>query len=298
MRFSYKTLALSAGLVLGLSACEKDFLEREAPNIVTDQQIWNDANLITSLLANNYDRLPFHTQIDDGWTDFAAYDEAIWSGNGDGSNNLNDYSFNRWGNWDYGLIRDINLALENIDKFSTTLPEVQKNQFKAEFRFLRAFVYFELVKRHGGVPLVTQQLIYDYSGNPTPLQSPRNTEAAVYDFVASELDAIKNDLGNDGSSPSSPRSNTRANKYAAMALKSRAMLYAGSIAKYNAQSGLNIQTSGERSAFQLAGPMSTTGRPWTRPKKLLLDLIPCTGLIRTAAKISMMPSRARLPTPR
>ncbi|MDF7815010.1 RagB/SusD family nutrient uptake outer membrane protein [Hymenobacter sp. YC55] len=244
MRFSYKTLALSAGLVLSLSACEKDFLEREAPNIVLDEQIWNDANLITSLLANNYDRLPFHTQIDDGWPDFAAYDEAIWSGNGDGSNNLNDYSFNRWGNWDYGLIRDINLALENIDKFSTTLPEAQKNQFKAEFRFLRAFVYFELVKRHGGVPIVTQQLIYDYSGNPTPLQSPRNTEAAVYDFVASELDAIKNDLGNDGSSASSPRSNTRANKYAAMALKSRAMLYAGSIAKYNALSGLNIQTAG------------------------------------------------------
>lgn len=244
MRFTYKTLALSAGLVLSLSACEKDFLEREAPNIVLDEQIWNDANLITSLLANNYDRLPFHTQIDDGWPEFAAYDEAIWSGNGDGSNNLNEYSFNRWGNWDYGLIRDINLALENIDKFSTTLPEAQKNQFKAEFRFLRAFVYFELVKRHGGVPIVTQQLIYDYSGNPTPLQSPRNTEAAVYDFVASELDAIKNDLGNDGSSASNPRSNTRANKYAAMALKSRAMLYAGSIAKYNAQSGLNIQTSG------------------------------------------------------
>lgn len=244
MRFNYKSLTLSAGLLLSLSACEKDFLEREAPNIVLDEQIWNDANLITSLLANNYDRLPFHTQIDDGWPDFAAYDEAIWSGNGDGSNNLNDYSFNRWGNWDYGLIRDINLALENIDKFSITLPEAQKNQFKAEFRFLRAFVYFELVKRHGGVPIVTQQLIYDYSGNPTPLQSPRNTEAAVYDFVASELDAIKNDLGNDGSSASSPRSNTRANKYAAMALKSRAMLYAGSIAKYNALSGLNIQTAG------------------------------------------------------
>ena len=244
MRFTYKTLALSTGLLLGLSACEKDFLEREAPNIVLDEQIWNDANLITSLLANNYDRLPVHTQIDAGWQDFSAYDEAIWSGGGDGSNNLAEYGFGRWGNWDYGLIRDINLALENIDKFSTTLPEVQKNQFKAEFRFLRAFVYFELVKRHGGVPIVTQQLIYDNSGNPSPLQSPRNTEAQVYDFVASELDAIKNDLRNDGSTPTSPASVTRANRYAAMALKSRAMLYAGSIAKYNAQSGLNIQTAG------------------------------------------------------
>jgi len=237
MQFTYKTLALSAGLLLSLSACEKDFLERDPPNIVLDEQIWNDATLITSLLANNYDRLPVHTQIDAGWQDFAAYDEATWSGGGDGSNNLVDYGFGRWFNWDYGLIRDINLALENIDKYSTTLPEAQKAQFKAEFRFLRAYVYFELVKREGGVPLVTQQLIYDFSGDPSPLQKPRDTEAAVYDFVASELDAIKNDIGNDGS-------NTRANRYAAMALKCRAMLYAGSIAKYNAESGLNIQTPG------------------------------------------------------
>ncbi|MBW3128565.1 RagB/SusD family nutrient uptake outer membrane protein [Hymenobacter profundi] len=237
MQLTYKTLALSAGLLLSLSACEKDFLERDPPNIVLDEQIWNDATLITSLLANNYDRLPAHSQIDAGWEQFAAYDEATWSGGGDGSNNLVDYGYGRWFNWDYGLIRDINLALENIDKYSTTLPEAQKNQFKAEFRFLRAYMYFEMVKREGGVPLVTQQLIYDFSGDPSPLQKPRDTEAAVYDFVASELDAIKNDIGNDGS-------NTRANRYAAMALKSRAMLYAASIAKYNAESGLNIQTPG------------------------------------------------------
>ena len=250
MRHTCKTLAIGAGLLLGLSACEKDFLERDPPNIVLDQQIWNDATLITSLLANNYDRLPTHTEIDvgadnnanpprpTGWQDFAAYDEATWSGGGDGSNNLVEYALNRWRYWDYALIRDINLALENIDKFSTTLPETQKAQFKAEFRFLRAYVYFEMVKRNGGVPIVTQQLIYDFSGDPSPLQSPRDTEAAVYDFVASELDAIKNDLGaNDGS-------NTRANRYSAMALKCRAMLYAGSIAKYNAASGLNITTPG------------------------------------------------------
>ncbi|UOR06692.1 RagB/SusD family nutrient uptake outer membrane protein [Hymenobacter aerilatus] len=244
MQLTYKTLALSAGLLLSLSACEKDFLERDPPGIVLDEQVWNDATLITSLLANNYDRLPAHSQIDAGWEQFAAYDEATWSGGGDGSNNLVDYGYGRWFNWDYGLIRDINLALENIDKYSTTLPEAQKKQFKAEFRFLRAYMYFEMVKREGGVPLVTQQLIYDFSGDPSPLQKPRDTEAAVYDFVASELDAIKNDIGNDGSSSTSAFSNTRANRYAAMALKCRAMLYAGSIAKYNAESGLNIQTPG------------------------------------------------------
>ena len=238
MRYPYKSLALGAALLLGLSACEKNFLDRTSPSIVSDAQVWNDANLVTSLLANYYDRLPVNAEIDNNFIEFTAYDQATWSGYADGTNNIVEYGFGSWSYWDYGLVRDINLALENIDKFSTTLPEKQKNQFKAELRFLRAYVYFELVKRMGGVPLVTTQLIYDFSGDTSPLQVARSKEAETYDFVASELDAIKDDLSaNNGN-------NTRASSYAAMALKCRAMLYAGSIAKYNAASGLNIMTPG------------------------------------------------------
>jgi len=238
MNLPFKSLALGAALVLGLStSCQKDFLERTPPNIILDAQIWNDTGLITGLLANYYDRLPVHTTIYNGWVDFSAYDEAMWSGYNNYPNDLFSFDAFRWGGWDYGLIRDINLALDGIDKNSTALTTAQKDQFKAEFRFIRAYMYFELAKRYGGVPLVTSQLIYDYSGNTTPLQVARSKETEVYDFVASELDAIKGTLGNDGSV-------TRATRYTAMALKCRAMLYAGSIAKYNAQSGLNISTPG------------------------------------------------------
>lgn len=88
MKLSYKTFILSLGLLTGLSACEKDFLDRESPTIVKEEQIWNDPNLITSLLANYYDRLPAHSQIDAGWEQFTAYDEALWAGNGNGPNDL------------------------------------------------------------------------------------------------------------------------------------------------------------------------------------------------------------------
>lgn len=225
MKRTYKIL-ISAALLLTASGCSKDWLERQPPNIITETQVWNDPVIITSLLANYYNRLPAHSQLDNGWAEFAAYDEAMWSGNNDDRNNIIAYPFDRWRLWDYGLVRDINLALENIEKFGTTLTPVQKTQFSAELRFLRAYHYFELVKRMGGVPLITTQLIYDFSGNPTNLQNPRNKESEVYDFIASELDAIQDQLGNAGS-------NTRANKFTALALKSRAMLYAGSIAKYN-----------------------------------------------------------------
>jgi len=238
MKFKFKTLTLSAGLLLGLSTgCQKDFLDRTPPNIILDAQLWNDSGLITGLLANYYDRLPTHTTIYSGWVDYSAYDEAMWSGNGNGPNDLFTYDAFRWGNWDYGLIRDINLALDGLDQYSTAIPAAQKDQFKAELRFLRAYMYFELTKRYGGVPLVTTQLIYNFDGNVTPLQVARSKETELYDFIASELDAVKGTLGNSGSV-------TRANRYTAMALKSRAMLYAASIAKYNAQSGVNISTPG------------------------------------------------------
>ena len=86
-------------------------------------------------------------------------------------------------------------------------------------------VYFEHVKRMGGVPLILEPMEYDYSGDPTYLQSPRAKEHEVYDFVIAEMEAVKNDLPN-GSTKS------RATNGAALALISRAALYAGSIANY------------------------------------------------------------------
>lgn len=245
-KLSTYILALS---ILILSGCAEEWLDRKPQNIILENQVWNDSKMITGLLANYYDRLPYHTDLNhgsttdvnipnkEGWQDFAAYDEAMWSNNDDARNNIVSYAFQRWRLWDYALIRDINLALENIEKFGTSLSATQKAQFSSEFRFLRAQVYFDLVKRMGGVPIITQQLIYNFDGNPQALQQPRNKEEEVYDFIASELDAIKETIGNG-------TSNTRANKYTAMALKSRAMLYAASIAKYNSRMAVPISTPG------------------------------------------------------
>jgi hypothetical protein len=245
--------------LFSFAACKKGWLERTPRNIVLEEQVWNDPTQIVGLLANLYDRIPTdmglvdidHVNIDINqarqaqWRNMADYDDAMWSGYSgeDARNNITAYPFDRWRIWHYSVIRDINLALENIDKYSIKLTPTQKEQFIAEFRFLRAYNYFELVKRMGGVPLITQQLIYDYSGDPSPLQSPRAKEHEVYDFVASECDAITEVLGNIA--PNGNPIASRANKYTALALKSRAMLYAGSLAKYNNQAGMPATAGGE-----------------------------------------------------
>lgn len=222
--------------VICLFSCKKELLDTTSQTIFTDEQIYKDPKLITGVLANLYDRLPKYASLAVGSENFTTYDEAMWSGlsNNDVEirNNLINYSFDRWSLWDYGFIRDVNVAIDNItESSSVALTPILKKQFVAELRFLRAMDYFEMVKRVGGVPIITKQLVYDFSGNPVSLQQPRNKEEEVYDFIASELDAIKDDLGNVGSK-------RQANKYTALALKSRAMLYAGSLAKYNNTPGL------------------------------------------------------------
>ena len=216
-------------LSLSLIGCKKDSLELQPKSILTEDQVWNDPVMINDLLANYYDRLPVHNNLNTNERYFAEIDEAVAVSGGPmdlNDNNIVSYSYSRWTLWNYDLIRDINLAIEAIDKYSVKLDAATKTSFNADFRFLRAYNYLELAKRMGGVPIVTTQLIYDYSGDPSLLAMPRSKEEEIYDFIAGECDAIKDVIGHAGSQ-------TRANKYSVLALKCRAMLYAGSNAKYN-----------------------------------------------------------------
>ncbi|MCE4566627.1 RagB/SusD family nutrient uptake outer membrane protein [Maribellus sp. CM-23] len=230
-------MVVSATLAM-LVSCDNDaWLERQPKNRINDDQLWSDPGLILSLLSNYYDRIPgdvFNTQAD------CQIDDAMWSGHND-ANWLNDFTYgDDYGRyWDYGFIRDINLAIENLEKYST-LSEEEILQYNAELRLIRALVYFNLVKRMGGVPIITQQLIYSGGGNVDSLQVPRAREEEVYDFIYDEIQEIKNNF------PNTENSNTRGNKYIALALQSRSMLYAGSLAKYNNLMGSPITlTKGE-----------------------------------------------------
>lgn len=221
------------------TSCDEDgWLQRDPKDRITDAQLWNDPTMVLGLLANYYDRMPQLAGVFNTGTN-TEFDDAMWSGHVDQNwrNDLN-YGDDYGRYWDYAYIRDINLAIENLDKYSTKLNDTQKKQFNAELRFIRAYVYFEMVKRMGGVPIITTQLIYNGSGDPSYLQNPRAKEAEVYDFIYNEIQDIKDNFTQTATS------RTRANKYIALALQSRAMLYAGSIAKYNNLLSVPITTPG------------------------------------------------------
>lgn len=93
--------------------------------------------------------------------------------------------------------------------------------WRCEARFLRAYFYFELVRRYGGVPLLGDK-VYNIEDN---LEIPRNTFADCISYIVSECDAIKDSLI---SAPLSGGDNYRATKGAALALKAKTLLLAAS----------------------------------------------------------------------
>lgn len=233
-----KIMILGTAFASLLSSCGDDWFEEDPKNILTNEQVWNDPAMVKSQLANLYDRIThLHGVFNTGG--MCESDEAMWCGTLDQNwRNTLQYGNDYGRLWDYGLMRDINMSIENLERYGVNLTEEDKNLFNAEFRFIRAYIYFDMVRRMGGVPLITKTLEYDFSGDPSYLQNPRAKEYEIYDFVYNECEDIKEALKKNG------KSQTRANYYTALALESRAMLYAGSIAKYNTLKTPNIVTDG------------------------------------------------------
>ncbi|MBP1652780.1 MAG: RagB/SusD domain protein [Bacteroidetes bacterium] len=221
-------LIISAALVF-VFGCKKDadFLQTDPSNILTDETVWKSESLVLSVLADLYNRYVDQQTITN-WAEYTNFDEAFPSQASEYWRVQQiDYPYDWWNLWDYGQMRDLNLFIQKCTA-ATALSEDARTRFLGEARFLRAALYFEEVKRMGGVPLITEPMTYDFSGDPTYLQHARAKESEIYDFVIAEMDTIKTML------PDDPATQSRATKGVALAMQARAALYAASIAKYGA----------------------------------------------------------------
>lgn len=219
-------MTITVAALLGFG-CSKDFLTNDPTTILPTDQVFGSPELALSALADLYKGYVDQQSITN-WAEFTNFDEAFPSEAGQYYRVKQiDYPYDWWSLWNYDYIRNINFYIERING-STALDDADKTRFMAEARFLRAADYFEMVKRMGGVPIITKALTYDYSGDPAYLQYPRAKESEVYDFILAELDTIQNQL------PDNAAVQDRASKGVCLAMQSRAALYAASIAKYGA----------------------------------------------------------------
>ena len=230
-----------AGLLISITSCQK--IDANRNDILTDDQVFGTDAGLQAYIAQEYRKLPIESfeyrpdgrndgngnvgfNLHHEWEHFyragAACGEMVgpYGGTGDISNGF--------GYWPYADIRAVNYFIETLPKYAKNYTADKVTNLLGEARFLRAYYYFALVKRYGGIPIITTVQSYPQQ-SIAELQVHRNTEADAWNFIGNELDTAYQML------PESMGAKERANKYVAMALKSRAMLYAGSIAKYGSQ---------------------------------------------------------------
>ena len=264
---------------LSVSSCSK-ILDQTPTDRYTDAQVWQDSYLIDSHLADLYamsaymindamclyGNSPVNVEFSSSsnWNynlgvsaqgegsvhSVTVDDECKYSGRGAQANytGMKMYGLQsngttmRWWSNGYYLNRQLNHFIENIEGSPAENASVRK----AEARFLRAFNYFAMVKRYGGVPLITKETPLNASDEE--MLPKRSTEKECYDFIIDELLDIADQLD------ATPEAG-RAGKGAALTLLSRVALYAGSIQQFGtvALDGLNgIPKGGDRNYYQIS----------------------------------------------
>lgn len=216
--------------ILGIASCNK-FEQQPEERILlgdvfdpTDKEgVQAKAYLfgIYSFLPNGFNRITgdmLDAATDDAVSSSETSDIKLFT---NGQLTAVNYPDNNWQN-SYTIIRRANIFLQNISV--VPIPENMIRRYKAEARFLRAFAYFELLKRYGGIPLLGDQ-VFELTDD---LNIPRASYAECVDYIANECTAIKDDLPAASSALLTTTEYGRVTNEASLALKLRLYLYAAS----------------------------------------------------------------------
>ncbi len=260
-----------------------DYLDKLPEGDMTVEEVFENYTTAKRWLANTYMHLPaelnYMCGLSDTWARnpfTAGCDEMEIAYGGAASHYLNNGSMNSsnsksicpvWHECFMG-IRKANIFLENID--ATPLPdevdalqftEAIRNQWKGEAYFLRAFAYYQLVRTYGPVPITDHVL--PTSGDYTTIK--RNTLEECIQFIVDDCDRaiaflpVRFTGENIG----------RCSGGAAMALKSRTLLYAAS-SIYNGHAHFRNYVDNEGTHLF---PTSTDATKWSIAATAALDCI-------------------------
>ena len=151
-----------------------------------------------------------------------------------------------WWGAAYTLIRDANKLIEGLPAYRDNYAnEAVYNDYIGQAYFVRAYSYYQMARRYGGVPLVTE--VIEYPATSDKLERYRASEEDTWNQILADFDMAAELM--------MPKSKLRgyANKYVALAFKAEAMLYAGSVAKYNSTVTGNLTGIGAKSGNRVMG---------------------------------------------
>lgn len=185
-----KKIFITCAAILAFFSSCSSILDKEDLSSISEEQVWVDETLTTAFLNALYVSIPsWDTTVAD------ASDEATGGGGWiDGTttpDNMSDTkdSAPTW-YWPYKDIRNCNIFIQNAQNTDLcTIDRDLADRLTYEARFIRAYLYFEMVKRYGGVPLITvpQELTDD-------LFVKRTSTKDCFDFIINELKACAEGL--------------------------------------------------------------------------------------------------------
>lgn len=222
--YLYVAFALAS---IGMISCT-DILDQDPLDSFTDEAVWNDLALSETYLNAQYMNLMAENMKG---TRFAHYTDEVFQKHTYGSENVtqgllscdnagigwDDTMWDPWYSY-YQYISKLNLFLEKIDNVPG--DETSRNEQKGQALFLRAWNYHMLYSLFGRVPIVDHTFDLDSS-----FELQREDMDKVADFIIKDLDEAAALLPIEYNDPNDFG---RVTKGAALALKSRVLLYKAS----------------------------------------------------------------------
>lgn len=232
MKINILTIALGMTLGMTFTSCS-DVLDKKSLTEISGDALWSDPALVKSFVNSRYN------QVGHGWTEAmlsSCCDET--SSPWDRGCNTIDFSAvsatdlgrlnGGWWGWDnrswstkWTNISNCNIFFEHVNDVDFASDE-EKEQLIGQVRFLRVFEFNDLVKRWGGLPIITRSFTINDLGIIRDYK--RNSYKECVDFMVSQLDSAANELPATWSGDNYGR----ATSVAAKALKAKILLYAAS----------------------------------------------------------------------
>ncbi len=181
--FNASRILLYFSLIVILTAC--DGILEENPKSIAVETFYNTLNEAETAVNAIYH--PIGVDLHNGEIGVNSVLSEFTFGRGSWAA-MNDYTglndtwktrvSERWTSC-YLSIRNANIVIGSIPK-AEALSQEQKDRLVGEAKFLRAFVYFQLVRNWGGVPLRTED-------NILTINEARSSERDVYNFIIEDL---------------------------------------------------------------------------------------------------------------
>ncbi|WPU93169.1 RagB/SusD family nutrient uptake outer membrane protein [Mucilaginibacter sabulilitoris] len=258
MKLKYKTLLyFMIGGTLSITACKKDLLNVQPTDRIATSAIESDTAVFEAFVTNRYIGERLQDKEGDGSNPGfgRGFEYSMWSSLTDESIYNNDdatWLVQRgqlapenlggagvlWGR-SYRSIRECNYALSILPNMP--LSPAHKTRIEGELKFIRAFRYQDLIRNYGGIVLMSDKVTNLTDNLQDASLFKRVSIKESIDYAVAQLDdaASKLPVNNDGAWLLG-----RATKGAALALKSRLLLYAAS-PLYNAGTWASAVTAAQ-----------------------------------------------------